>query len=219
MTICFEGLDHSGKTTQLSMLEEVLIREGYHARRSRTEVLDSLLAKRGPLTLALKKMSITSLSDEVISTLYFAQQVSCAEEYRNSPSIIWLIDRGIFSMAAYASVMCFQHAFYFEKVVLPSFEVLPHPDLTFFLDGCFSKLETRAQEGVPLHRYELLSPGEQKVLYENFRRTLALSRGKVVMLDAFDGKNELHKKVRSITLKFLKDFFYREGGNNYAKSV
>lgn len=202
MTICFDGLDGSGKTTQLELLEEYLLGEGFPVERSRQCVLDTLLKEDTVLVAALEKMSIPSLSDEVVATLYFAQQLAFAEKYLERLDTVWLIDRGVFSMAAYARAMDFKLLPGYNDMIDLQFEILPHPDITFFFDAHPALLQGRLdllEANRKKARYELLTLEEHKDIRHSFLYYLSKSRGRVVVLDALKSIEEINRVVIKTT--------------------
>ena len=128
--IAFEGLDGSGKTTQLHALSDKLLKRKIRCREER-EPSDGIL---GLVARGAIKKKIT-LSPQAMALLFAADRYEhvlndikpCIEN-----GIHLLTDRFLFSNIAYQGLTCsFDDLFYYNKPVIK----LLMPDLTIFIDA------------------------------------------------------------------------------------
>ncbi len=98
VVVIFEGMDGTGKTTQLQLAAEVLSNNGWHVETAR--------AHGGtPVGEALREVSLSDVPRPALTDLYISMAMHAAlaertTSWRQQGAII-LIDRGPFSMAAY----------------------------------------------------------------------------------------------------------------------
>lgn len=187
MRICFEGIDGCGKTTQIRLLEQRLIDEGF-------SVATMKHPGSTPLGAALREILLAGLprADVAARLLFLADAVEAAVTLPEVDVLVF--DRHVvYSNVAYGAAMGTPPGL-LEGLAATLEPWLALSDVTFFIDvpvvEAFRRLEARGS----------LTAIERRGLayFERVRRAyleLALRRLEVVVLDGTRSPEEIHSEV------------------------
>lgn len=187
LLIVFEGLDRSGKSTQVKLLNDAL-----NSLNSPSEVwrYPKRTTSIGKLINSYLNKEI-EMEDHAVHLLFSANRWETVDEMRkalnNGTNVI--MDRYAYSGVAYTAAKS-------------GFEInwckqcdtgLPKPDLVCFMDTKLTSVDSRADFGQ--ERYE--TSEFQKLVYSNFGKlfNLAKSSDECLILDAKDSIESLHSNI------------------------
>ena len=196
--IVFEGLDRSGKSTQVQKLNDVL-----NYKNILTEVwrYPNRTTSIGQLINSYLNRQI-ELDDHAVHLLFSANRWETVElmKQKLNSGVNLVLDRYAYSGVAYTSA---KTGFDFEWCKQCDVG-LPKPDLVCFMDTKNINLENRAAFGE--ERYE--STDFQKLVYSNFNKLFNLEGGgnnDCLILNAKDTIENLHEIILSNVLTKIKD--------------
>ena len=195
LLILFEGLDRSGKSTQVQLLHEALTAmkipsEVWRYPNRKTEIgklINSYLNKDIEMNDHSVHLLFSANRWETIDTMH--------EKINNGITLI--VDRYAYSGVAYTSA---KSGFDFEWCKQCD-KGLPKPDLICFMDTKLLEMDNRESFGK--ERYEVVE--FQRVVYKNFEKLLNLSKPDedCLILNAKDSIENIHSKV----IKFVEEKF------------
>lgn len=203
--LTFEGLDGSGKTTQLRLLADALGNRGFDVVTTR-EPGGTALGKKIRELLLEEDAAPTPLAELLLFAADRAQHLETLVKPAVEAGKIVISDRYADATAAYQGA---GRGFSTEKIeqtirlATDGFK----PDLTIFFDlpteTAFSRTHSRADEGEKLNRLDK----EAVVFFDRVRRAyLAIAESepqRFQVVDASGSINEIHAETLQIVAQFL----------------
>lgn len=196
MYIVLEGVDHSGKTTQIKLLEKVLLEKG-HDVFIKTEPSKDLTGKLIREYLGAENpFNTQSRYDEFVGLLYLADRFhnyfnkeTGINKLENENKII-LSDRNFYSSLIYnfSDPMYFNRLEYLNDYMFSHF---PIPNITFLLDINIDTYIERSNKEDKKENYDLDLKGAEQRIYK-YRDILET---KAIRIDANKSIEEVHEEI------------------------
>ena len=204
MFITFEGIDFCGKSTQVKLLEDYLVKHGEKVKIIREPGGTEISEKIRDILLDKKNLNLCSEAEILLFSASRAQLVrEVIQPYLEKHYFI-LSDRFHDSTTAYQG--------FGREISLSSVEQINSlaignsiPTLTFFIDIPTEEAEKRKQQNsmVELDRIEI----SKSDFYDRVRKGyfyLAQKEKRIVVLDGMDDINTIHQKIITEVAKFEK---------------
>jgi dTMP kinase len=197
MFVSFEGIDGSGKSTQLSMLRAVLEQEGHSVcvvREPGATVLSEdirtlLLSNKHSISpiseLLLFSAARAQLVEKVITPALQAHSIVLCDRYMDSTTAYQGFGRGLEAGAVQA---CNQIA---TAGVVPS--------LTFFIDVPFEQAQQRMQfSAAEPDRMERAGAAFFERVRQGYHSIARTERHRFVVIDGMVDRHNIHQKILSV---------------------
>ncbi len=203
--ISFEGLDGSGKTTQVQQVAEVLRGQGYEvlttrepggtvlAEKVRELVLDPLLPLNNMTQVLLYLAARSEHVEKVISPALAAGKIVLCDRFSDSTLVYQGLTRGL-QLEALENLKQL-NAYACRGLV---------PDLTLVLDGDPHKLLTRRVSRGVSDRYEIQGLEFQKQLRRGFLTLAQAEPERIRVLNAEGSADEVEQQILAVLQQFLK---------------
>lgn len=192
MFITFEGIDGSGKTTQIKLLSEKLLEEGYEVCVFRepggTEISEQIRE-----ILLDSKMNINPVTELLLFSAARSQLVAEKVVPLQKSGTIVILDRFYDSTTAYQG---YGRNSVTHKQIRELNEIASHsnePDLTFYMKISLEEAQKRTQKQQK-DRMELSGNDFYKKVIKGFD-ALSLSEKRFVTLDARAPQQEIHSQI------------------------
>jgi dTMP kinase len=193
--IVFEGVDHSGKTTQINRAEKYLKSKGRSVLRLREPGGTDIGEKIRELLL---DKANSKMSPKAEFCLFFAARAQLVDE-KIMPAIKSgqdvLLDRYVYSTAAYQGAAGVR-----TPVGIVAFSeewlMMPIPDLVFFLDGDPEVLGKRHRG--EKDRLEAKGLEYQKQVRQCYHQVFGNWPGPYQIVNAQETMDEVHSRIRGI---------------------
>lgn len=201
MFITFEGIEGSGKSTQMALLKEYLEKKGHSALSLRepggTELGESVRS----LLLTVRDEEISPVAELFLYEACRAQLVANVIRPALERGLIVLCDRFIDSTVAYQG-----HGRGIDVAHIKSMNETASgglsPDITFFLDieaeaglvRAWSRLNKSDEEGAKEDRFER----EELAFHERVRSGFLEIAGREQRVELIDGRGEIHSIHKEI---------------------
>ncbi|RNA12425.1 thymidylate kinase [Brachionus plicatilis] len=196
LLIVFEGLDRSGKSTQVKLLADALNLKNLKSEIWRYPNRDTSIG--GLINDYLGKK--IELEDHAVHLLFSANRWETVSEMKRklNSGINLIVDRYAYSGVAYTSA---KEGFELEWCKQCD-TGLPKPDLVFFMDTKIDELEKRQHFGE--ERYENIE--FQKKVYSNFKKLFNFENLEdCLVLNARDTIDNLHQIIFKKTFEMIKN--------------
>ena len=198
MFISFEGIEGSGKSTQIELIEELIRAKGYQVKKLREPGTTELGEKIRNIFLEKTTETVDPITE---AFLLYASRKHLDQNFLRqnlSDGAIVIADRYADATLAYQSYgKGLDHNF--VKLIHDSSQLLS-PDLTFYMDISaelsrerISDREMDRMESEPLEFFRKVRKGYLEIASDNPHR--------VVCLDANKGIEELRSEIIDLTLK------------------
>lgn len=201
--ITFEGLDGTGKTTQIRELEKKLAQENLPYRRTREPGGTPLAEKIRELILDPQYTEMAYETEALLYAASRAQHVTRVIKPALEEGQIVISDRFFDSSLAYQA--------YARGLPTEDIESINHfamqgvnPDLTFLLDISTSGAEDRMNKR-ELDRLELEKEDFKKKVRQAFLTIAEKEKDRIVVIDASLGIAEIHQKIWQTSQLLLKE--------------
>ena len=195
MFISFEGIEGSGKSTQIELIEELIKSKGYQVKKLREPGTTELGEKIRNIFLEKTTENVDPITEAFL--LYASRKHLDQNFLRQSLSdgAIVIADRYADATMAYQSYgKGLDHNF--VKLIHDSSQLLS-PDLTFYMDISaelsrerISDREMDRMESESIHFFKKVREGYLQIAHDNPER--------VVVLDANKTIDELHESIKKI---------------------
>ena len=195
MFISFEGIEGSGKSTQIELIEELIRAKGYQVKKLREPGTTELGEKIRNIFLEKTTETVDPITE---AFLLYASRKHLDQNFLRqnlSDGAIVIADRYADATLAYQSYgKGLDHNF--VKLIHDSSQLLS-PDLTFYMDISaelsrerISDREMDRMESESIHFFKKVREGYLQIAHDNPER--------VVVLDANKTIDELHESIKKI---------------------
>lgn len=186
VVVSFEGLDGSGKTTQVRLLHTYLREAGIPVEVLKQPPIDGISPELEKTLL--DRCLIDVANDDEKHLLYMAQALTTEDCYSGEGVLI--LDRAQHSMIAYADAMSFKLPMLMSELTYKLAKWITWPDVTFFLN--MSAAEACNRRGQQVDRYETLEL--QELVCHGYHD--CLWQGNVVQLDGTCSIEDIQQQIR-----------------------
>ena len=195
MFISFEGIEGSGKSTQIELIEELIRAKGYQVKKLREPGTTELGEKIRNIFLEKTTETVDPITEAFL--LYASRKhldQNFLRQNLNDGAIV-IADRYADATLAYQSYgKGLDHNF--VKLIHDSSELLS-PDLTFYMD-ISAELSRERISDREMDRMESESIDFFKKVREGYLQIAHDNPGRVVVLDANKTIDELHESIKKI---------------------
>lgn len=199
MFISFEGIDGSGKSTQLTLLKEVLEAEGQTVLTIR-EPGATMLSESIREILLSNKQSITSTAELLLFSSARTQLVETIIEPALKEGKIILCDRYVDSTTAYQG---YGRQLNMEQVrqcnAIATRGLLPH--VTFFIDVAYERAQQRMQFTPGSSEPDRMERSGREFferVRQGYLEIAALEPGRFVVIDGHRDRQQIHADIVSV---------------------
>ena len=195
MFISFEGIEGSGKSTQIELIEELIRAKGYQVKKLREPGTTELGEKIRNIFLEKTTETVDPITE---AFLLYASRKHLDQNFLRqnlSDGAIVIADRYADATLAYQSYgKGLDHNF--VKLIHDSSQLLP-PDLTFYMD-ISAELSRERISDREMDRMESESIDFFKKVREGYLQIAQDNPERVVVLDANKTIDELHESIKKI---------------------
>lgn len=192
MFITFEGIDGSGKTTQIKLLKEKLVKEGYEAAVFREPGGTEISEKIRDILLDAN-LEINPVTELLLFSAARSQLVAEKVVPLQKAGTVVILDRFYDSTTAYQG---YGRKSVSIKNIREINEIASHrnePDLTFYMKISLEEAQNRTRDKVK-DRMELSGDDFYENVIKGFD-SLALSEERFVTLDATAPQQKVHAQI------------------------
>lgn len=201
--ISFEGLDGTGKTTQMRELEKKLASLALPYKKTREPGGTPLAEKIRALILDPQHIEMTSETEALLYAASRAQHVSEVIKPALAEGIIIICDRFFDSSLAYQGYARGLNQGDIKNINYFAMQGTS-PDLTFLLDINQSAAEARMKNREP-DRLELEKTDFKKRVRQGFLAIAEENKDRIIIIDASLEISEIHHQIWQETQKLLKE--------------
>ncbi len=200
--ISFEGLDGTGKTTQMAELEKKIASLGLAYIKTREPGGTPLAEKIRDLILDPHYLEMTAETEALLYAASRAQHVSKVIKPALAEGKIIICDRFFDSSLAYQG---YARGLNLEDIKNINYFAMQgvNPDLTFLLDISTSGAEGRMKNREP-DRLELEKADFKKRVRQGFLTIAEEEKDRIIIIDASLEISAIHQQIWQETQKFLK---------------
>lgn len=207
MFITFEGLDGSGKTTQIQLLTEFLRNQGYEVVPTREPGGTAIGDQIREILHSLKNDEMHPRTELLLYTASRAQLIEQVIKPHLQANKIVLSDRFVDSTLAYQG--------YGHKLDLNVLRTILNfatggvtPDMTIYMDISVEQgLKRRrraADDGEEWNRLDALALEFHKRVYDGYQALVAEEPQRWVRIDALGSEAEIQRQIQNVLLPRLK---------------
>ena len=194
--ISFEGIDGSGKSTQIELLYKYIVSKGYEVLLTREPGGTPISEKIRSIILDPENKEESGVTEALLYAAARAQLVSEKIKPALDAGQIVICDRFLDSSLAYQA---YARGLGDEVRIINEFAVQGTlPDLTFFLDIDPEESVKRQKLRGKLDRLELEGLAFQKKVYAGYKELLKLYPKRFRLIDAAGDAASIHEKIKEI---------------------